>query len=235
MGPEGEIQPPHFVVRFRESVALRAVRQIMKLDSTQIGSTKTTGQGRAGRRIAGTTRRDIAHRATAKGDGTMQSQARSGRMEAVAPHPLAELLECPPATGGVLSGSTECIDVEAGDVVFQQFQPCHGLYVVISGRFLRKAERKETHLMLGPARAGDLVELAAVLGDGLHTYTLTAQTAGSVLLLPMEALSEAFQQYSPLRMHLLEELAREVCRAYNACCLTRITKARRRSSAAVNE
>src|ERR1035438_9477825 len=168
MGPEGEIQPPHFVVRFRESVAFRAVRQIMKLDSTQIGSTKTTGHGRSGRRIAGTTRRDIAHRATAKGDGTMQSQARSGRMEAVAPHPLAELLECPSATGSLLSGSTVCIEVDAGDAVFQQSEPCRGLYVVISGRFLRQAERMEAHLMLGPARAGDLVELAAVLGDGRH-------------------------------------------------------------------
>lgn len=205
----------------------------MKLESTQIGITKPTGRGRAGRRISGVIRRDTAHRVMAKGEGTMQSQARSGRMEAVAPHPLAELLECPPATGSVLSGSTVCIDIDAGDVVFQQSEPCRGLYVIISGRFLRRAERKETHLMLGPARAGDLVELAAVLGDGRHTYTLTAQSAGSVLLLPIEALSQAFQQYSPLRMRLLEELAREVCRAYNACCLTRTTKARRRSSAAI--
>jgi CRP-like cAMP-binding protein len=152
-------------------------------------------------------------------------------MEAVAPHPLAELLECPAETGRLLSGATACIEFDAGDVVFQQSEICRGLYVVVSGRFLRKAERKETHLMLGPARAGDLVELAAVLGDGQHTYTLTAQTPGSVLLLPIESLGQAFQQYPPLRMRLLEELAREVCRAYNACCLTRATKARRRSSA----
>ena len=30
----------------------------------------------------------------------------------------------------------------------------------------------------GPVRAGELVELAAALGDGRHTYTLTAQTSG---------------------------------------------------------
>ena len=162
----------------------------------------------------------------------MQSQARSGRVDAVAPHPLAELLECPPATGALLSGSTVCIEVDAGDAVFQQSEPCRGLYVIITGRFFRNAERMEAHLMLGPAHAGDLVELAAVLGDGRHTYTLTAQSAGSVLLLPAEALSQAFQQYPPLRMRLLEELAREVCRAYSACCLTHTTRARRRSSAA---
>jgi len=48
--------------------------------------------------------------------------------------------------------------------------------VVISGQFLRRAERLETRLTLGLARAGDLLELAAALGDSHHTYTLTAQT-----------------------------------------------------------
>jgi CRP-like cAMP-binding protein len=76
-----------------------------------------------------------------------------------------------------------------------------------------------------------LVELAATLGDGHHTYTLTAQTPGSVLLLPMEALSQAFQNYPPLRMQLLEELAREVSRAYNSCCQSRSTRSRRRDAA----
>jgi len=85
----------------------------------------------------------------------------------------------------------------------------------------------EARLTLGPARAGDLVELAAVLGDGHHTYTLTAQTLGSVLLLPFEVLGQAFQSYPPLRMQLLEELAREVSRAYNACCMNRAIKVRR--------
>ena len=90
----------------------------------------------------------------------------------------------------------------------------------------------ETRVTLGPARAGDLVELAAALGDGRHTYTLSAQTAGSVLLLPMDALSQAFQSYPPLRMQLLEELAREVSRAYDTCCLNRAVNSRHRASAA---
>lgn len=163
----------------------------------------------------------------------MQSQARSGRMEAVAPHPLAELLECPPATGNLLNGATVPIDFVAGDVLFNQSAISRGLYVVISGRLLRRTERMHAHLLLGPVRAGELVELAAVLGDGCHTYTLTAQSSGSALLLPIQALSLAFQQYPPLRMHLLEELAREVSRAYNACCMTRATKARRRGPEAL--
>jgi CRP-like cAMP-binding protein len=72
------------------------------------------------------------------------------------------------------------------------------------------------------------LELAAVLGDGIHTYTLVAQTPGSVLLLPIEALHQAFQSFPPLRMRLLEELAREVSRAYHLCSLSRLTRARRR-------
>jgi CRP-like cAMP-binding protein len=157
----------------------------------------------------------------------MQPLARSGQREAVQAHPLAELLACPEVTGNLLNGSTRCIDLQSGDVVFRQSGACKGLYVIVSGRFLRKAERMETRLNLGPVRPGDLVELAAALGNGQHTYTLTAQTAGSVLLLPIEALTLAFQSYPPLRMKLLEELAREVSRAYYACCLQSGVKSRR--------
>jgi CRP-like cAMP-binding protein len=106
------------------------------------------------------------------------------------------------------------------------------LYVVVSGLFLRKAEQLDSRLTLGSGRPGDLAELAAALGDGHHTYTLVAQSAGSLLLLPMEALNQAFDSYPPLRMRLLEELAREVSRAYISCCLNRTIHVRRRSNEA---
>jgi CRP-like cAMP-binding protein len=85
-------------------------------------------------------------------------------------------------------------------------------------------------ITLGVARCGDLVELAAALGDRIHTYTLVAQTPGSVLLLPIDPLQQAFQSHPPLRMRLLEELAREVSRAYHLCSLSNLTRARRRPS-----
>ena len=144
----------------------------------------------------------------------MQPDARSWRMEAVQAHPLAELLECPPETGNLLNRTAQCIDFAAGDIVFRQSGICQGLYLVVSGQFQRRTERLQSRLTLSPARTGDLVELAATLGDGRHTYTLSAQTSGSVLMLPMEALSQAFQNYPVLRMRLLEELAREVSRPH---------------------
>ena len=76
----------------------------------------------------------------------MQSQARAGRMDAVAAHPLAELLACPPATGNLLNGAATSLDFDAGSVVFRQSDPCLGLYVAVSGRFLRRTERLETRL-----------------------------------------------------------------------------------------
>ena len=162
----------------------------------------------------------------------MQREARSRSIEAVQARPVAELLECPPAIGLLLNRASQCLSFEAGDVVFRQSGICRGLYLVITGQFLRRAERLETRLTLGPARAGELVELAATLGDRHHTCTLAAQTAGSVLMLPIEALNQAFQSYPSLRMRLLEELAREVSRAYNTCCFSRAMKQRRVSSAA---
>lgn len=159
----------------------------------------------------------------------MQADARPGRREAATAHPLAELLACPPDTGTLLNNATRSLEFHAGEVVFRQSEPCCGLYVLVSGRFLRKAERFESRLVLGPSRPGELVELSAALGREQHTYTLLAQSVASVLMLPLEALDHAFRSYPPLEMHLLEELAREVSRAYNACSQTHAARVRRRS------
>ncbi|HEY1805132.1 MAG TPA: Crp/Fnr family transcriptional regulator [Terracidiphilus sp.] len=156
-----------------------------------------------------------------------QSDTRFERLAAAAARPLAELLECPQDAGSQLSGETRCLEFEAGQTVFRQHETCKGLYVVVSGDFVRKAERFQMRVTLSPARQGDLVELAAVLGDRRHTYTLSAVGSGSMLLMPIEALHRAFESYSPLRMRLLEELAREVSRAYITCCLTRVVPGRR--------
>jgi len=199
----------------------------MKSGSSQILNTTHARQGLIGRRNGESAHRRIGSEAQAKGDVAMETEASSGRMEAVQAHPLAELLACPPATGNLLNGSAQCIDFDAGEAVFRQHGICNGLYIVVAGQFLRRTERMEMRLTLGPARAGDLVELAAVLGDGRHTYSLSAQTPGSVVLLPMESLNLAFQDYPPLRMQLLEELAREVSSAYYACWLNRTARVRR--------
>lgn len=161
----------------------------------------------------------------------MQPEAGTRRMDGVAAHPLAELLACPPATGSLLTASAKSIEVGGGEVVFHQAAPCRGLYLIVSGQFLRRTERLETRVVLGMARPGDLVELAAALGDSCHTYTLIAQTPGSLLLLPIENLHLAFETYPPLRMNLLEELAREVSRAYRACSVTGVIRTRRRGVA----
>ena len=162
----------------------------------------------------------------------MQAQASSGHKDGIQVHSLAELLECPPATGDLLKGAMECLRFGAGETVFRQSEACRGLYLVVGGLFQRRTERLETRLTLGPARAGDLVELAAVLGDGLHTYTLTSQSDESALmLLPIQALTLAFESYPALRMRLLEELAREVSRAYGVLCLRGALRPRRRPAA----
>lgn len=157
----------------------------------------------------------------------MQFEARSERMDAVAAHPLAELLECPPEAGNLLNGASQCLEFKAGEVVFRQGEAARGLYVAVSGQFVRKAERLQSRLTLGPVRPGDLVELAATLADNCHTYTLTALTPGSMLLLPIENLRQTFLCYPPLRMRLLEELAREVSRAYLGYALQRPGHSRR--------
>jgi CRP-like cAMP-binding protein len=160
----------------------------------------------------------------------MQQAAISERRDPAAPHPIAELLACPPAVGNLLNASAECIEFEAGDVIFHQNEICRGLYVVMGGQLLRKAARLDARLTLGTVRSGEVVELAAMLGDVRHTYSLVAQIKGTIMRLPKETLARAFQSYAPLRMQLLEELAREVSRAYGMCCSTRMAGIRRRSA-----
>lgn len=157
----------------------------------------------------------------------MQGNSKPGRNVAVTSRPLAELLDCPPETGSLLTGAAQSLSIPAGDTVFCQNGPCRGLYLVVSGEFLRKSERLNTRITLGVGHPGDLVELAAALGDGRHTYTMTALTPGRLLMLPMSALYQAFDRHPPLRMRLLEELAREVSRAYRSCSLSRPAPVRR--------
>ena len=150
------------------------------------------------------------------------------RRDVAAPRPIAELLACPPAVGNLLNASAESLSFEVGDVIFHQNDPCRGLYVVTGGQLLRRASRLDARLTLGTVRAGEIVELAAMLSDARHTYTLTAQSSGTAMRLPVEALHQAFHAYPPLRMRLLEELAREVSRAYAIGCATRMTGMRHR-------
>ena len=158
----------------------------------------------------------------------MQPDARAGA-GTLSTRPLAELLACPPTASELLNASSRHIAFSDGETVFRQGDPCLGLYLVISGDFLRRAERMESRLVLGQVHAGELVELAAALGELRHSYTLTAQTAGSMVMLAFDSLKQAFSAYPPLRMHLLEELAREVSRGYRACCAARMAGIRRRN------
>jgi hypothetical protein len=207
---------------------LQARLHRMKTDST--GTTKT-GNGESGQRwSAALASRRAVKQALEQGDGSMDSGARSRRMDPAAAHPLSELLECPSNTGSVLTASARNIDVDAGELVFRQSSACEGLYLVVQGQLLRRTERMETRISLGLARPGDLVELAAALGDLRHTYSLAAQTPSALLMLPVDALQKAFESYPPLRMRLLEELAREVSRGYLLCGQTWTGRTRRGSS-----
>lgn len=157
----------------------------------------------------------------------MQPEARSTQVDAVEAHPVSELLACPPETGILLTASAQSLNFDAGQTIFRQSALCEGLYLVVSGQLVRRTERLDTRIVLGSARPGDLIELAAALGDRHHTFSLVAQTAGSLLMLPIESLHQAFQSYPPLRMRLLEELAREVSRAYRACRSSKLLRTRR--------
>lgn len=147
-------------------------------------------------------------------------------LHAVAPRPLTELLACPGPLEQMLGANAERRDYGSGDVVFSQNQECAGLYLLLAGEFARSALRREKRLSLGILRAGELIDLASVLGNSRHNYTITAVGPSAALLFPMSSLEAAFEEYPPLRMHLLEELGREVSRAYGTVYVSRKTRVR---------
>lgn len=203
----------------------------MKPDSLGVRDVKdreTTDRWNA----AATYRRDELR--TAAAEGAITPETRSRLMEAAAAHPVSDLMACPPATGNLLSAAARTLPFNTGDVIFRQSASCAGLYLVVQGVLQRRTERLEIRVNLGQSRPGDLVELAAALGDHRHTYSLVAQSGGSLLMLPIDALHKAFESYPPLRMQLLEELAREVSRAYYSCSVSRGMRTRRSREATFN-
>ena len=77
----------------------------------------------------------------------------------------------------------------------------------------------ETFHMLSPETHGS---------DRFRDFVL--QGGLSVWFMDSTALQRAFELYPRIRMQLLEELAREVSRAYNLCCATRMVGMRRRTT-----
>jgi hypothetical protein len=143
----------------------------MESGSSQIRSTKSRSPGTGGRQVEGRSRiRWYRTAGREKGDGTMQPEARSLRLDAVQAHPLAELLECPPRDREPAERLGAVHRFRCGDVVFRQRTPARGSTLWFQGSFCARTERLDTRLTLGPARAGDLVELAAALGDGPHLH-----------------------------------------------------------------
>jgi CRP-like cAMP-binding protein len=140
--------------------------------------------------------------------------------------PLTELLACPDSIGARLGTSALRRDYLKGDKLFAQGAPAEGLFLLLAGDFWRTAEHREKRLSLAPLRSGDLAELGAVLGESAHTYTLLAASPAAALLFPACELQQVFDVYPPLRMHLLEELAREVSRSYGAILIPRRTRNR---------
>jgi CRP-like cAMP-binding protein len=153
-------------------------------------------------------------------------QPGSGYSQATA-RPVAELLACPREVSDLLSASARTVPFTRGDFIFHQGDACAGLYVVADGRLLRRSEQGKVRILLGVVRPGELVELAAALGAPLHTYSLVGQGSGLLVLLPLQHLNRAFEACPALRMQLLEELAREVSRAYYATSVARDSMMRR--------
>ena len=113
----------------------------------------------------------------------MQAGARSGRKEAAGPYPLAKLLACPPATSNLLNSSAQSIEFDGGETVFRQSGLCKGLYVIVAGTFLRKAERLEARFatvevadspsIFFRGMAGTQTPIAIAHGEGYADFSQT--------------------------------------------------------------
>ena len=102
----------------------------------------------------------------------------------------------------------------AGTVLFQEGQPCAGMYIIRKGRvrLYRKAGAEE--LTIDELQDGDFFgEMACLLGQP-RSVNAVIEEDSQILLVPPEALDDLFRHKPGLGLKILGNLASRLRKAY---------------------
>jgi CRP-like cAMP-binding protein len=108
-----------------------------------------------------------------------------------------------------LAGRFTARDLRSGEVLVEEGHPVEEVYIVAHGRIERASTGKYgDRTTLGVLSDGDhLGDEALLQSDPLWTATVTAATAGTVMVLPWQALADLLDRSEALRGHIARFLA----------------------------
>lgn len=99
-----------------------------------------------------------------------------------------------------------------GDVLFNEGDPCQGLYCVFSGAIkTSKTGDSGREQIEGICRPGDPIGHRGLFYQGRHHRTATMMEEGQVCVISKPTFSDLLKDIPPLSSNLINRLAREVC------------------------
>ena len=105
-------------------------------------------------------------------------------------------------------------DFPAGTVLFQEGQPCTGMYIIQKGRVRLYRKIGGQELTIDRLQEGDFFgEMACLLGQP-RSINAVVEEDSEILLVQPEVLDELFRQKNGLGLKVLGNLASRLKRAY---------------------
>ncbi len=106
-----------------------------------------------------------------------------------------------------LVGSGRAIDLPAGSEVFPKGAPSDGVYIVVSGRVSIVDEIRGTEREIALVDPGDFLGEVSVAAGAVRTRAARTRTDACLVVVPVEAFSEAEAGHSGTMAELLDAFA----------------------------
>src|SRR5664279_316709 len=104
---------------------------------------------------------------------------------------------------GVLASVVQVLRFEPGQLIFQEAQPTHGLFLFVSGRgLLTRRAPDGTEEIVGAVAAGQYVDEEALYSSGIESASLRVVESAIVLLIPRAPFVNLLTMYPEIRANV---------------------------------
>lgn len=106
--------------------------------------------------------------------------------------------------------SREIIALPHGSFLFQEGEPCRGVYYVEEGELELTILSGDKRLTVGTASSGYLLAIAPVIANGDHQCSAHAITDSRLLFVPAESMREHLRHHAEICLLTVEKLGAEL-------------------------
>lgn len=115
----------------------------------------------------------------------------------------------------ILAISAVSVDVQHGDILFEEGEPADGGYVVLDGAFMLRSTRGRSSGVSAVARSGALIGEMALIVDISRPATATAMEQSTALRIPREVFLRMLESEPDAAAALKDMIVRRVDAALN--------------------